>query len=256
MLADELMHTIKQLVAQALVDQRPFVYGHISSYDPNGHRVKCIIPSMTDENGVPLLSPWMPMGSLSAGAGYGVQVIYQGGATAQNPTGGEQVLVGLFDRARGVSAVPALFFNNENQPPATNLPSGASPAVPGDVLISNPSGSLLRLHANGDLEYIGTGKVIITTTGNVNVTTQGTVSVTSQGDASVTTQGNATVNATGNVTIVGAAILLCKAIGDTLQALCTQALSTWAAAHTHPGNNQAPSTQPPTNAVTSIVKAE
>ena len=91
MLADELMHTIKQLVAQALVDQRPFVYGHISSYDPNGHRVKCIIPSMTDENGVPLLSPWMPMGSLSAGAGYGVQVIYQGGATAQNPTGGEQV---------------------------------------------------------------------------------------------------------------------------------------------------------------------
>ena len=140
MLADELMHTIKQLVAQALVDQRPFVYGHISSYDPNGHRVKCIIPSMTDENGVPLLSPWMPMGSLSAGAGYGVQVIYQGGATAQNPTGGEQVLVGLFDRARGVSAVPALFFNNENQPPATNLPSGASPAVPGDVLISNPSG--------------------------------------------------------------------------------------------------------------------
>ena len=165
MLADELMHTIKQLVAQALVDQRPFVYGHISSYDPNGHRVKCIIPSMTDENGVPLLSPWMPMGSLSAGAGYGVQVIYQGGATAQNPTGGEQVLVGLFDRARGVSAVPALFFNNENQPPATNLPSGASPAVPGDVLISNPSGSLLRLHANGDLEYIGTGKVIITTQG-------------------------------------------------------------------------------------------
>ena len=80
--------------------------------------------------------------------------------------------------------------------------------------------------------------------------------MTSQGDASVTTQGNATVNATGNVTIVGAAILLCKAIGDTLQALCTQALSTWAAAHTHPGNNQAPSTQPPTNAVTSIVKAE
>lgn len=256
MLADELTHTIKMIVAQTLVDQRPFAYGHISSYDPVGHRVKVIVPCMQDENGQPLLSGWMPMGSLSAGPGYGIQVIYRGGATAQNPTAGEQVMVGLFDRNRGVAAVPAVFFNNENQPPATNLPAGASPAVPGDVLISNPSNSLFRLHANGDLEHIGTGKAIVTTQGDVTVTTQGTTTVTSQGDVSVTTQGNATVTATGNATIAAATITLCKAVGDALQTLCTKAFSTWAASHTHPGNGSPPSTQPPANGLTTIVTAE
>ncbi len=50
MIADELLHTIKHAVAQALIDYRPFVYGHIASYDPNGHRVRCIIPCMQDDN--------------------------------------------------------------------------------------------------------------------------------------------------------------------------------------------------------------
>jgi hypothetical protein len=182
----------------------------------------------------------MPMGTLSAGPGYGIQVIYAGGATLDNPTGGEQVLIGLFDRHRGVSAVPAMHFHDNAQPPATALPQGASPAVPGDVLISNPSKSLLRLHANGDLEHIGTGKAIVTTTGDVTVTT---------------TQGTATVIANKAVNIAAPAINLAKAVGDSLQNLCTAAFRNWAASHTHQ-NTGPPITQPPANSLTSIVSAE
>jgi len=240
MIADELLHTIKHAVAQALIDYRPFVYGHIASYDPDGHRVRCIVPCMQDDNGQPLETPWMPMGTLSAGPGYGIQVIYAGGATIDNPTGGEQVLIGLFDRHRGVSAVPAMHFHDNAQPPATALPQGASPAVPGDVLISNPSKSLFRLHANGDLEHIGTGKAIVTTTGDVTVTT---------------TQGTATVIANKAVNIAAPAINLAKAVGDTLQNLCTTAFRNWAASHTHQ-NTGPPLTQPPGNSLTTIVSAE
>jgi len=240
MIADELVHQIKQAVAQAMIDFRPFVYGHIASYDPAGHRVRCIIPCMQDDSGEPVLTPWMPMGTLSAGQGYGVQIVYQGGATAQNPTNGEQVLIGLFDRHRGVSAVPAMHFHDNAQPPATQLPKGASPVVAGDVLISNPSMSLLRLHANGDLEYTGTGKVIATTTGDVTVTTS---------------QGTATVNANKAVNIIAPAISLAQAIGDTVQNLCTTAFRNWAASHTHQ-NTGPPLTQPPANGLTSIVSAE
>ncbi len=241
MIADELLHTIKQVVSQALIDYRPFVYGHIASYDPNGHRVRCIIPCMQDDNGQPLETPWMPMGTLSAGQGYGVQIVYQGGATVDNPTGGEQVLIGLFDRHRGVSAVPAMHYHDSAQPPATKLPQGtSSPVAPGDVLISNQSKSLLRLHANGDLEYTGTGKVIVNTTGDVSV---------------ATSNGAATVTAKNAVNIAAPAINLEKAIGDAVQTLCTKAFHDWATMHTHSGTGQ-PITQPPGNSLTSIVSAE
>lgn len=257
MIADELLHTIKQVVAQAMIDQRSFVYGHIASYDPNGHRVRCIVPCMQDDNGQPLETPWMPMGTLSAGQGYGIQVVYQGGATVDKPTNGEQVLIGLFDRHRGVSAVPAMHFHDNAQPPATKLPQGtSSPVAPGDVLISNPSMSLLRLHANGDLEYTGTAKVIVNTTGDVTVaTTQGKATVSSQGDATITTQGNASITAKGKLNLTAAAISFGKATGDALQNLCTTALRNWAASHTHP-NTGPPTTQPPANGLTSVVSAE
>lgn len=239
MISDELVHAIRHVVAQAAPEHRPFVYGHIASYDPSRHRVRCILPSMQDDQGLPLLSPWMPMGSLSAGAGYGIQIAYRGGATVENPTAGEQVLIGLFDQRQGVSAVPAMHFHDNALPPATALPQDAPPVSPGDVFVSNPSKTMIRIHANGDFEIFGTAKLI------------GTFA----GDASITTNGNATVTAQGKATVIAPLIEMTKAAGDALMALCTDAFRAVYNAHTHP-NSGPPSPQATAATVTSILKAE
>lgn len=162
--ADEFTHMIRHAAIRG-GDVTPFRYGHIASYDPTQHRVRCIIPSMTDQDGNPLLSPWMPMGTLSAGAGYGMQVIYQGGASIANPTAGEQVMIAIFDRQRGVAAVPCMFYHAARPPPATNLPgvadgytTGADPCVVGDVVISAPPktdggvNTFIRIRTSGAIE--------------------------------------------------------------------------------------------------------
>lgn len=239
MIGDELSHIIKQMANQAQPDPRPFVYGHISVYDPTKHRARCIVPSLTDENGQALLSPWIPMGTLSSGGGFGLQIIPAGGATAQNPTAGEQVLIGLFDRQRGVAAIPCMFFSGAHTPPSESLPQGAPPVAAGDVLLSNNSKTLLRIHPNGDFEIYGTAKL----TANV------------QGDATITTQGNATVQASGTASVIAPVIKLAKAAADALQTLCTRALHDWCITHVH-GNSGPPSTAMPANSLTTVVQAE
>lgn len=242
MSADQFLHLIKQAAAQG-GDVTPFRYGHIASYDPLLHRCRCIIPSMTDQDGAPLLSPWMPMGTLSGGAGYGVQMIYAGGATVDNPTAGEQVLIAVFDRQRGVSAVPCMFFHGTAQPPATNLPTtqdgfsgNASAAVPGDLIIAAPpatqgaANTFIRLRQSGVIEIWAAGAVNADVQGPINVTAQGTNNI-----AITATNGNITVQAmTGVVNVLGAAVRLGKAAADTLyQQLCNT--NFWANfnAHTH-----------------------
>ncbi len=252
MTSDELSVLIKHHALQAVIDQRPFVYGHIANYDAATHRVRCIIPSMTDDNGTPLLSPWMPMATMSAatagnGATYGGQIIYQGGATAQNPTSGEQVVIGLFDRQRGVAVCLGTTFNGSSASPATKLPEGASPNAAGDFLWSNPSGSLIRVRANGDVEVWSAAKLIANITGDADATIGG--------NATVNITGSTTVISQGTVSVIAPLIKLAGAVGDTLQNLCTTAFRTWAASHVH-GNSGPPSTQPPANGLTTIVQGE
>ena len=60
------------------------------------------------------------------------------------------------------------------------------------MLISNASGTLIRLHANGDVEITGAGKLIANTAGDVSITTQGNAAITASGSATVAC-GSATV---------------------------------------------------------------
>lgn len=239
MIADEFSHLIKQHVVQALIDLRPHAYGHIATYDPVLHRVRCIVPSMTDQNGNPTLTGWMPIATLSAGAGFGLQVVYAGGASVENPTGGEQVQIDFFDRTRGVATASAVFFNGGAAPPAQKLPPGAAAVAAGDVLLSNASGTLLRIHPNGDFEVYSSGKLIATTTG----------------DVTVTAAGNATLTSSGTVTIIAAAIRLTRTAGDALLGFCTDAFRQLYNTHTH-GTSGPPSPQADGSAVTSIVTGE
>jgi phage terminase large subunit-like protein len=260
--ADELLHIIRH-AASGLGEPQPFRYGYISTYDATQHRVRCIIPSMTDQDGTPLLSPWMPLGTPYAANGAGIQVIYHGGATETNPTAGEQCLIALFDPRRGVSAVPCTFFHANAPPPATNLPSqqdgypaDASPNAGGDIIISalpaNSGGanSVVRIRQSGNIEIWCAGQTVATVIGDLDLTTTtGNVNVT-------VSKGNATVSAmNGTVNIIGSAIRLSKAVGDALQALCNATFQTVFNAHVH-GTSPPPTPQAGANTVTTVLTAE
>lgn len=267
---DQFAHMLRHTASQG-GDIKPHVYGHIASYDPDQHRVRCIIPSMTDQDGNPLLSPWMPMGTMSAGAGYGIQVIYQGGATAQNPTSGEQVQINLFDKQRGVSAVPCTYFHATNKPPATNLPTtddgysaAADQVAAGDIIISAPpaqsggANSFVRVRKNGQIQIWSAGLVSADVIGGLTATINtGDANITiAKGDATLTaTQGNVTVQSAQTVNILSAAIRLGANLADNLLRLCKDNFRTIYNAHTHP-NNGFPVPLADDTTVTSIVTAE
>lgn len=271
---DQLGHMIRH-AAQQGGDVVPFRYGHISVYDDKLHRVRCIIPSMNDEDGNPLLSPWMPLGTLSAGAGSGIQVFYEGGATIDNPTAGEQVLIATFDRQRGVSAVPTVFFHSNNLPPSTNLPTtsdgysgGADPSVPGDIMISTASATeggantFIRLRKDGTVQIWSAGQMSANIIGGLSaVVNTGDVDLSvAQGNVTANVAaGDVTVTASGIVSIFASAIHLASAAGAAIQQLCNTAFSALYNGHNHhaPNGDTGPPLQQSTETeLTQIVRAE
>lgn len=180
---DELVHQLKQLSAQAQVEQRPWVYGHVASYDPATHTVRVIVPSMRDDQtGAPLHSGWLPLGTTGVGSGSGLQVFPVGGATPDKPTAGELAMVAINERGTGVAAVVALFYTNAQQPPNTTLPAGGSGNA-GDVLLRHQSGTIQWFQKDGSVivqcapngsvsvSVSGSGSVIVETgtSGSVNI---------------------------------------------------------------------------------------
>lgn len=219
---------------------------------------------MTDDTGNPLLSNWMPIATASAGMGYGVQVIYQGGATIQNPTDGEQCLVGVFDKARGVAAMVGVFYHANNPPPATNLPtvadgygSAATPAVPGDVIIS--AAPAVAGGANTFVRLRQSGVVDIWAAGAVNADVQGPINITAEGTNPITVtavSGNITVSAlSGVVNVMGAAIRLSRMATDALLQLCNSAFWTNFNVHHH-GTGGPPIPQADETMLTQTLTAE
>lgn len=232
MSAEQLIHQIKQAAAQQDIDQRYFVFGHVSTYDPATHRIRAILPSWRDELGRPIQTGWIQLGTVAVGNGFGLQSAPYGGATMQNPTAGEQVQIELVDRVRGVGIVAAMLYNNVMQPPSTAIGGLA----PGETVLRHQTGTYVWLRASGDVD--------------VNVLA----------NANVTVGGNATITVSGTAAIYAAAIRLGKAALDSLQALCTNAFYTWVIGHVHNdpqgGVTGTPTTTPPANALTSIVEAE
>ncbi len=212
MRADELSHIIKQHVAQAMVDQKAFIYGHIANYDPVAHKVRLILPSLRDENGRAILTPWMPFGTTGAGQGGGFQYHPFTGATAANPTAGEQCMVMLLDKNQGVAAASVLFYGPGDATPASGLPAGAAPFAAGEYLLGQKSGSFVRLHASGDVEVYAIGKAIVTALGSV---------------------------------VINAPAVMLGALGQTLYTLCNKLFFQWANGHTHKDNGAGPPVTPP-----------
>jgi len=225
MSAEQVFHQVKQLAAQQDIDQRFFVFGHVAQYDASRHMVQVIVPSWRDGQGRPAQTGWIQLGSPGVGAGFGLQIAPFGGATFANPTAGEQVLVELVDRVRGVAVSATLFYSNAMLPPSTAL---ATPLAAGEAVLRHQSGSFVRLYANGDVE--------------------------------INAAGNLTATVAGTASIVAPLVQLTKALSDTLQKLCTAAFASWAENHVHSdpqgGVTGVPTTAPPSNGLTSVLMAE
>ena len=207
MIFDEFAHLLKQNAAMQQASFQPFAFAHIATFDPATNRVKVVVPSLRDSDTAPTMSGWIPMLSQSAGGGYGVQIIPYGGATATNPTGGEQVVIGLFRNINGVPSISAvclgLTFNVPDAPPDVTI---EPPPQPGDVVIFTKPGSYLRVQSTGEIDInaqaVGAN---ITAQGTVNVTSTGNTTLSAQGNTTITAAGNASLSAIGTVTVTGTA---------------------------------------------------
>ena len=168
--SDELSHIIKQHVAQALVDQKSFIYGHIANYDPVAHKVRLVVPSLRDESGLAMLTPWMPFGTTGAGQGGGFQYHPFTGATPTDPTRGEQCMIMLLDKDRGIAAASTMFFGPGDSTPASALPADAKPFSPGEYILAQKTGSFIRLHADGEIEMsVSPASKFLTTVGTTSM---------------------------------------------------------------------------------------
>jgi len=194
---DELAHQIKHAAQQQGDSPRPFVYGHISSYDPKLHRVRVVFPSLRDEADNPVLSSWMPLESHWVGPSWGFQVAPIGGATQQNPTQGEMVQVHFVEHRYGVTSCAKMFFNQVNQPPFTDL-------KPGEMGMKHQSGSYLKFTNDGNVTAV-THQDLVATVGR-------DATVTPTRDAVVTAGRNATVAApSGSATVSGQSVAITSA---------------------------------------------
>jgi hypothetical protein len=137
---DEFIHQTKLISQGQAGDYRPFVWGHVATCDPKLSRVRCIVPTLRSDSGVPILTPWMELGTLMVGNGWGIQYIPIGGASFTNPTAGEKVQIHVVERTNGVAVVATLAFSSLMLPP---LPNGK----PGDFIIRGPNGNSIYLQS-------------------------------------------------------------------------------------------------------------
>jgi hypothetical protein len=202
---DELAHQVKHASSQQAEAYRPAVYGHVASYDPLTHRVKLVIPSLGDGDGNYVLTGWMPLGTIAAGNGWGVQIAPMGGASIQNPTAGEKCKISIMERNYGVTVCAEMCFDQVYPPPFPNL-------QPGEIAIQAASGSFLRFHASGEVEIsVAAGGLIVSTTDG-----SGVAMTVAQGDATINVeQGNAVITSSTQVTLTAPLIQIGN--GGTLQ---------------------------------------
>lgn len=186
---DELAHLIKHMVAQAMTERRSSVYGHIASYDPVLHRIKALVPSLRDDDDQPVLTPWMPLGTAMVGPGIGVQYAPKGGATYENPTGGEQCKITMLESEHGVTMSAEMGYTQQQLPPFPNMKAG-------EYGIKNQTGTFFYIDEHGtttiDTSGSSGGKVVINSTAEIDITSVANINIKCP-----------TLAVTGNITASG-----------------------------------------------------
>ena len=237
---DEVLHRVKQASSQQEPGFGSSTRGYVASYDPNRHAVRVYLPTLRDENDTPVLTDWIPISGPWVGRNFGFQWIPEQGATEENPTLGEPVLVHILDQQRGILVAGGFFYHDSMQPPATN-PALTSKLQPSEGVLMHKTGTYVRFYSNGNVEINSTDQLIVNTQGNVTVTAGG----------------NVKVQTSGLVQVFAGTIQLASSAMSTLFQLCTNVFFSWSISHTHgtgPPPNNPPS--PQAGSLTRVVTAE
>lgn len=166
--ADEFVNAIMQLSQLQSSVHLTVLYGHVSDYDVDTHRVRCMVPIWADGSGAPSLTNWIPLMSTSVGAGTGLQYALKGGASFTAPTDGELVAVLVLDDNSAALLAVGPFWTVKMATPSTQLPA---PMLPGEIVTFHESGSYLYFQQNGKATLNGpTGSYVqIDQNGQVNL---------------------------------------------------------------------------------------
>lgn len=231
---DEVINTILQAAQMQSGGREWFVTGFVSSYDPETHRVRCIIPSWINPgSSEAVMTGWVPLQSVWVGNGFGFQAAPFGGATQENPVGGEQVVLQIVSDDNGTYIGGGMLWSQQAGVPLPTI-------QPGEAVMKHTTGSLLYFKADGsvalttnkNLDATVGGNLNATVTGDVAAAVSGTTSVSSTGNVTVDTQGAAAVTAATSAAVTAPAVSI-GASGQTLQALVTAAMQTLFNGHTH-----------------------
>ena len=154
----EFVHQMKNLARQETgADSRLATWGHIASYDPQTHAVKCLLPSYRGLDDAPVMTPWIQLATPWAGKGansFGMQFAPYGGATASNPENGEQCFIIIVEKQSGASVCAYLLYNDVQPPPTRN--SGVTLAA-GEMILMHASGMYIKMRSDGLIELNNIG---------------------------------------------------------------------------------------------------
>jgi hypothetical protein len=211
----EIVHLIRHIVKEEIAALRNAHWGHISGYNPKGHTVKVLIPSLRDQNGNMYETSDLPLGTMRTGPGWGLQYAPAlANATPDNLIGGEQVQVSLHDRRTGVGEITKFAFNVTHTPPGAGASDGSTNSdddttgtnqlQPGEMIDKFQSGTFFKIFADGHMALFTKDKLVINTSKecDLNVLENDLTINILTGNATVTlNQGSATVEAKlGNIT--------------------------------------------------------
>ena len=150
---DEISHLISLHAQQQMRGFLPLGIGHVTAYDPNANAVQVVFPGMPvvdPLSGAPTgeysISPWVQLGSIWVGNGWGFQTAPEVGAPTP-PFGGTQCAVYIQQRYGHFGLAGHLLFTQAALPPDNTL-------VAGEAIFKHKSGTLIKFHSNGQLEIV------------------------------------------------------------------------------------------------------
>ena len=170
---DEISHLISLHAQQQMQGFLPLGIGHVTAYDPNTHAVQVVFPGMPvvdPLSGAPTgeysISPWVQLGSMWVGNGWGFQTAPEVGAPTP-PFGGTQCAVYIQQRYGHFGLAGHLLFTQAALPPDNTL-------VAGEAIFKHKSGTYLRFNNDGSLSANVEGNLQITLANGDVVSVNGT----------------------------------------------------------------------------------
>ncbi len=160
----EVHHVGMQMAQQQAQEVHAFYLGQVSVYDPKTHRAKVVFATFVNKDGKFMETGWLQVATLWAGLNFGMQLCPIGGATIEDLSKGEQVLVDVVYRNNTLYALGCFLYNQVDTAPGAKVP-GLKPdgtddyeLKPGEALFKHKTGSLDAKLNDGSIHIVAQDK--------------------------------------------------------------------------------------------------